>query len=434
MADALAEFFSHFDQEEQEQIRAAEASTEGILARGTVAVEDRRRAAGSRGDDDWSLQPERDARADSGGIVFVAYANALWRKTDAASTECIHDFFDTVDELIDPVLTRYGFEGRDLVVELRGKCKVSASLVHSMLQRETASAVGSAPGEPDGTNGDAEDASAQSEPGRDRFDGTGGFVMSVQPMEILGFPGPWRKRQRQYADENAKYARHLSRNAFEFERQEDLLKDARLWGQAQLSEILSEVQNIFELKERVVKQAWDRFIPNHRYCSDFELGYTEFASALWEEGWPSLEDLAVAAFRERSDSTCRSDSPTASIEVRQLRPTTPKTDNAGEVGKMRSPPDVLESVAPGLVGPDKSVEIKYRARPGKQKHPQDPILKVKETIRQLKAYEHGQQDIRDRLADSPRPKNAAWQHLTWPAAFKDQKYRASVKSWISRQA
>jgi hypothetical protein len=61
MGDFLAELFDQFDQEEQARIRAAEASTGGIIEQGTAAVKSRRRAAGSPDDSDWVLQPERDA-------------------------------------------------------------------------------------------------------------------------------------------------------------------------------------------------------------------------------------------------------------------------------------------------------------------------------------------------------------------------------------
>jgi hypothetical protein len=71
-------------------------------------------------------------------------------------------------------------------------------------------------------------------------------------------------------------------------------------------------------------------------------------------------------------------------------------------------------------------------RPGKQALPKDPILDVKQTIRELKVAGHGQKEICKRLADKPRPKNATWRDLTWPAAFKDETSRPAVKSWISR--
>ena len=100
----------------------------------------------------------------------------------------------------------------------------------------------------------------------------------------------------------ATYDRHLGRNWPEVKRQEDLLKDARAWAQAALREIAPTAQDVLELKERVVKQTWDRFVPAHRYHSDFQLGYRGFESALWEEGWPSLEDCALKAVNKPADS------------------------------------------------------------------------------------------------------------------------------------
>jgi len=94
---------------------------------------------------------------------------------------------------------------------------------------------------------------------------------------------------------NAKYARYLGRNLPEAERQEELLKEARVWADVALSEMASQIGSADELKKRVVKQTWDNFVPTHRYRTDFKLGYLEFASALWEEGSPSLEDRAIVA-------------------------------------------------------------------------------------------------------------------------------------------
>jgi hypothetical protein len=137
MADSLAEFFNQFDLEEQAEIKAAEESTKEILARGVAAASDRQRAAGSHDVPDWVQQPQDDARADAVGVVFVAYVNALWRKTDAARAECIHAFLAQIEKLIDPLLTRYGWEGKDLITELRAKCQITVSLVHSYLAKST---------------------------------------------------------------------------------------------------------------------------------------------------------------------------------------------------------------------------------------------------------------------------------------------------------
>ncbi|MGD1094008.1 MAG: hypothetical protein ABSB35_18745 [Bryobacteraceae bacterium] len=71
-------------------------------------------------------------------------------------------------------------------------------------------------------------------------------------------------------------------------------------------------------------------------------------------------------------------------------------------------------------------------RPGKQKLTNDPTAGVKKIIHELKVAGHDQGEICKRLADKSRPKNAAWRHLTWPAAFKDKTFRPAVKSWISR--
>jgi hypothetical protein len=308
MGDFLAELYDRFHQEEQARIRAAEDSARGILAQGDAAVRDRLRAAGSVNRRDWVLQPENDARADAAGVVFAAYVNALWRQTGGASTERIHDFVAKVDKLIEPVLTRYGWEGRDLIDELRGQCQATASLVHSMLPMSTASTMSSMVDSQAGSTQESNDPAGGPIEGPDvagQWEAEGGkssdadrAVGAVQPAEILRFFDSWRKRSRSRTDLEAICAR-LRGNGPEAGRQEELLKDARLWAEAALRELVTEVQNVFELKNRVGKQTFDKFVRDPR---DFLPGYRKFESALWEEGWPSLEDLAIDAFREPAAS------------------------------------------------------------------------------------------------------------------------------------
>jgi hypothetical protein len=291
MRDFLSELCDQFDQEEQARIRAAEASTTEILAHGTSAARDRRRVAESLHDSYWVFQPESDARIDSAGVVFVAYVNALWQKTDAARAECIHDFLAKVENLIEPVLTRYGREGKDLIDELRAECKMNASHVQSILRTSLAS-----------TTSSTEDlANEQSDLERGQSGNASRPIIFAQPRAILEFSDSWRERIRRTEDLEARYARRSGRNGSEVGRQEELLKDARAWAKAALHELVSEVQDVRELKERVVKQA-EEFIQRHRYYANFRLSYLEFESALWQEGWPSLEECALGALIERADS------------------------------------------------------------------------------------------------------------------------------------
>ncbi len=259
--DFLGTLFGQFDQEEQAKIRAAEKSTSEILARGAADANGRQRAAGPHDVPDWVQQPHGDARADAAGVVFVAYANALWRKTDAAGGGGIRDFLADIDKLIAPVLAKYGWEGKGLVDELRWNCEANASLVHSQTP-------------------------------------TG----ATRPPILLEFLDSMRERKRERADLKAACARRLGRDDPESGRQEDLLKDSREWARAALKEIVPEIHDFLDLKQRVVKQTWDLFVPTHRYCSDFKLGYLEFTLALWEEGWPSLEDRAIEAILESERS------------------------------------------------------------------------------------------------------------------------------------
>jgi hypothetical protein len=108
-----------------------------------------------------------------------------------------------------------------------------------------------------------------------------------------------------HADLNARYTRHLGRNGPEFASQESLLQDARAWAKAEIRQLVTEVPDVLAVKERIVKKTWDEFVPRHRYYADFQLGYMDFGSALWEEGSPSLEELAISILRERAASAAR---------------------------------------------------------------------------------------------------------------------------------
>ena len=279
MGDFLAELFDQFDPEEQARIRAAEDSIGGILAQGGAAVRDRQLAAGSTVLTDWVLEPEDDARADAAGVVFAAYVNALWHQTDPGRSESIQEFGAKVDKLVAPVLARYGREGEGNIAELREKCWRSVQL---LLQRSTLSEA----------SGAAEHGNMGSaELGDD-------LLISVKPWAILDFVEPWGTRRRRYADLNATYTRRR-KNGPDAEGVENLLRSARGWAEPLLRGLVSEAQDVFDLKQRVVKQSFDKFIAEDSY---FWKRYHEFASALWEEGRPSLDDHAIVAMAERATS------------------------------------------------------------------------------------------------------------------------------------
>jgi len=278
MGDFLAELFDQFDPEEQAGIRAAEEATKGILEEGTAAVRDRQLAAGSSVLTGWVLEPEDDARADAAGVVFAAYINALWRQTDPGRSESIQEFGAKVDKLVAPVLARYGREGEGNIAELREKCWRSVQIV---LQRSTLS--------------EASGAVEQGNVGNAQLDDD--LVISVKPDSILQFLESWRIRQRRKRDLQAWYRRRHRRTMFEADREENLLRGARGWAEPVMRELVSEVQDVFELKQRVAKQTFDKFIEKDSY---FWERFSEFASALLEEEWPSLEDHAIAAMADKA--------------------------------------------------------------------------------------------------------------------------------------
>ena len=284
--DLLAELFDQFDPDEQARIRAAEDAATEILLQGSAAVRDRLLAAGSPNLNDWSQEPENDAQADAATAVYVAYINGLWRQTDTGRPECIEEFLTKIEKLGNPILGKYGGEGLGLVDDLLRQCRTNINL----LQRIPAT-------ESSGSTERVE--TEESRPDRVPDD----VVTFVKRHGLLQFSNPWRMGQRRDKDLQAAYARLRGKNGYEVARQEELLQDARAWARAEIKPTASEVRDVFELKERVVKKTWDEFVPKHRYHRDFfKLGYLEFAAALWEEGWPSLEDVAIEALAERATS------------------------------------------------------------------------------------------------------------------------------------
>ncbi|MGA2988528.1 MAG: hypothetical protein ABSG32_32595 [Terriglobia bacterium] len=280
MGDFLTELFDQFDPEDQVMIRATKGAIKVILAQGAAAVRNRQLATGSAVVTDWVLEPKQDARADAAGIVFAAYVDALWRRTDPARSESIQEFGAKVDKLVATVLARCGREGECNITELRWRCWMN---IQTLRQRARSEALGAAEG---GNTGSAQ-------PGDD-------LVISVKPDSILQFLGPWRIRQRRKQDLQASYRRHNGRNQFEADSVEKLLSSARGWAEPLLRELVSEAKDVFQLKQRVAKQAFDKFIKEDSY---FWERFPEFASALWEEERPSLEDHAILALAAKAAAT-----------------------------------------------------------------------------------------------------------------------------------
>lgn len=293
MDELLDEFFRQFDQDEQQIITAAKASADEILANGTAAAKVRVMASGSEERQDWVLEPEDDAHADAAGLIYAAYVNALWRKTDSARDASIQNFLASMDQLVEPVLKRYGCQAKGWIDELRSRCRLSVSIVQSGPPQN---------GLPQTVHTDTSHATEQTEALKSRSSAADGFTKSVRVPEILQFVEPWRRRQRSNADYESLCARRLGRGFAEFNRQEELLRDAHTYGKSLLTQIVSETQDVLVLIQRIALDTYNRYVPTHPYYSDFRLGYAEFQSALTEEGWPSLSDRATSALQRLSSN------------------------------------------------------------------------------------------------------------------------------------
>jgi hypothetical protein len=270
--DRLSRFCDGLDELEQNAIKSAEEVSRNILAQGTAAVAERRIAAGSQELDEWVVEPENDARADAAGIVFFAFANALWSRTAPESEDSVREFLSTIDQFVELLLERYGIAARGQLAQQQADLRRNIQLYRISL-RASADRLEQ-----------AEEAGEKRKP-----------LSEVEGPDILQFFVLWRERKRREAYLNAAYARHLGRNGAEAERQEKLLDDARAWAKADLQDTASRVRDITELKERTIKRTWDEFLPTHRDHADLQLGFRTFGSAIWEEGWPSIQDYAIEA-------------------------------------------------------------------------------------------------------------------------------------------
>jgi hypothetical protein len=312
MVDFLAGLFDQFDPDEQARIRAAKRSIRGILAQGTAAVRDRQLATGSSVVTDWVLEPKDDARADATGVVFLAYVNGLWHQTDPARSESIQEFGAKVERLVAPFLKRYGRAGEGLIANLRWKCQMNAWLVHSELQTSTASAMASTAestlslhqSQTDHASEHIKASDTTEQPETERASAAEAPGTSSRCRTILDSFEPWGVRRRRYAELNAR-GKRIHENWANAKSEENTLNGARAWASLLLKDLVSEVPDVFELKRRITKQTFDKYIKEGSY---FWERLPEFASALLEEGYPSLEDHAIVAMAERAESAAKTQS------------------------------------------------------------------------------------------------------------------------------
>ena len=91
--------------------------------------------------------------------------------------------------------------------------------------------------------------------------------------------------------------------------------------------------------------------------------------------------------------------------------------------------DDLETIEKLLAG------LRPRQRPKRDRRPaaKGPSLaRIHEMVRGLRDEGKSFEQICAVLANSDRPSEAKWKLLPWPQAYRDLKYRAAVKTWLSK--
>ncbi len=118
-----------------------------------------------------------------------------------------------------------------------------------------------------------------------------------------------RRRQERDAYLTARLERIRGKNPAErsgeldkLDRQEELLCDARAYAEI----IYLREPHSPEGRRKVTQRLWDEFIPKHKDKDAFSLGFRDLHSAIWPEGYPSLEGSAdQAGVNESVDTGAR---------------------------------------------------------------------------------------------------------------------------------
>ena len=76
--------------------------------------------------------------------------------------------------------------------------------------------------------------------------------------------------------------------------------------------------------------------------------------------------------------------------------------------------------------PAKATSSKHARR-----KPDPQLEKLRREVREMHVAGLTQLEMCKRLAGRPRPGGVAWRELDWPNAYRNRKYRASVRKWLS---
>jgi hypothetical protein len=117
-------------------------------------------------------------------------------------------------------------------------------------------------------------------------------------------------------------------------------------------------------------------------------------------------------------------------------------NHASEIREGSLPPSC--AIALAVAKPYRTENLPEKALSGKAPRPavsrkprrkqvDTAIEPVRERVRQMKREKMSASLMCKSLGTNPRPRGAAWEHLTWPEAWKSV-HRNSVKAWLSKNS
>jgi hypothetical protein len=158
MTDILAEFFDHFNPDEQAFIRAKQAEAKIILLQGQSDIAQGFRTGSDR---EWILELQDSAQAQAAATEFVGYQRVLARRIDPVCTESVELYLRQLDRICEGILAKYGrWECKDAIAEVRAEAERLAWISYGEQAGSARTCTTSTATEPEQPQGDVENGKA----------------------------------------------------------------------------------------------------------------------------------------------------------------------------------------------------------------------------------------------------------------------------------
>src|SRR5581483_2735655 len=147
-------------------------------------------------------------------------------------------------------------------------------------------------------------------PGTDEDKRAREFLEAIRKDEEAD-PEVKRRRERVNAAHQARYDRvRTGRTTYLAGLQEQLICDARKYAESCLADASSPEDRL-----KITRQIWNDFIPRHPHRDAFGLQFGALHTAIWTEGYPSLEERAAECGQTREPAQQAEPGPKAELSV-----------------------------------------------------------------------------------------------------------------------